>query len=63
MFGSIVNMAVNTVTAPVRMVADAVNIIDGLTVGELRYKAILSLGEDVALGMTQAELIEWYRSR
>ena len=73
MFGSIINTmgsianagvsaAINTVTAPVKMASNALDIIDGLTEGELRTKAIMSLGEEVALSMTQAELIEWYKA-
>lgn len=61
MFGSLLNLAVNTVTAPVRMASNALDIVDGLTVGELRTKAIYALGEEAVYNMTQSELIEWYR--
>lgn len=45
------------VTQPAR---DAVDVIEGLTEGELREKAALRLGADVASGMLLSELIEWY---
>ena len=61
MFGSLLNLAVNTVTAPVRMVANAVDIVDGLTVGEIRTRAVYALGMEAVSNMTQSELIEWYK--
>lgn len=45
------------VTKPLR---DAVDIVDGLSEGELRIKAIASLGADVVAGMTVSELVDWY---
>jgi hypothetical protein len=42
----------NTATQPIR---DGVE----LTEGELRHKAALRLGTDVALGMALSELVEW----
>lgn len=45
------------VTKPLR---DGLEIVDGLTEGELRTKAIASLGADVVAGMAVSELIEWY---
>lgn len=46
------------VTQPVR---DALTVIDGLTEGELREKAAIRLGMDVAAGMALSELIDWYQ--
>ena len=56
MFG-IIDDIVDIATKPLR---DAVEIIDGLTEGELRTKAIASLGVDVVAGMAVSELVEWY---
>ena len=56
MFG-IVDDLVDIATKPLR---DAVDIVDGLTEGELRTKAIASLGADVVAGMAVSELIDWY---
>lgn len=53
-----VGETVNHLTKPIQ---DAAEIIDGLSEGELREKAILSLGADVASGMALSELIEWYQ--
>lgn len=64
MFGLLdkaVDMAVNTVTAPIRMAGSAVEIAIGLTAGELRREAIESLGWEVVSNMTQSELIDWYK--
>lgn len=52
-----VGKTVKTVTQPVR---DGLEIVDGLTEGELRVKAAIRLGVDVASGMALSELIEWY---
>jgi len=49
----------DAVTKPLR---DGLDIIDGLTEGELRTKAIASLGADVVAGMAVSELIEWYKN-
>ena len=38
---------------------DAVDVLDGLTEGELREKAILRLGADVVGGMALGEVIEY----
>lgn len=58
MFG-IIDDIVDIATKPLR---DAVEIIDGLTEGELRTKAIASLGADVVAGMAVSELVEWYNN-
>lgn len=42
-------------------VRDAVEIVDGLTEGELRTRAAVRLGADIAAGMALSELIEWYK--
>jgi len=47
----------DTVTQPVR---DGLEVIDGLTEGELRHKAALRLGADAASGMALGELVDWY---
>lgn len=47
-------------TQPIR---DAAEVIDGLTEGELRTKAALRLGADVASGMALGELIDWYKAQ
>ncbi len=52
-----IGTTVDVVTQPVR---DGLDIIDGLTEGELRERAILRLGADVVAGMAVSELIEWY---
>jgi hypothetical protein len=52
-----VGEVVHNITAPVR---HSIDLVDGLTEGELRVKAALSLGADVASGMAASELIEWY---
>lgn len=57
-----VNTAVDTVTAPVHMAGNALDIAGGLTEGEIRIEAICDLGEEVVKNMTQAEILEWYRS-
>ena len=52
-----IGTTVDTVTKPVR---DGITVIDGLTEGELREKAALRLGADIASGMALSELIDWY---
>lgn len=53
-----IGTTVKTATQPVR---DGLEVVDGLTVGELRLKAAARLGADVAAGMAVSELAEWYR--
>ena len=60
--GKAMDHAVNTVTAPVRMAANAVDIVDGLVYGEIRLEAICDLGIEVVSNMTQAEVVAWYKS-
>lgn len=55
MFDKLIDIA----TQPIR---DAVEILDGLSEGELRKKAIVRLGADVVAGMGASELIEWFQS-
>jgi hypothetical protein len=52
-----IGTTVDVATQPIR---DGLDIIDGLTEGELREKAALRLGADIAGGMALNELIEWY---
>lgn len=61
LLGKATDMAINTVTSPIRVAGDTLDIIGGLTVGQIRTKAIASLGTEIASGMTQTELIEWYK--
>jgi hypothetical protein len=51
-FETILNIA----TQPI---SDGVEVLEGLTEGELRHKAALRLGADIALGMAVDELVEW----
>jgi hypothetical protein len=52
-----IGTSIEVATKPVY---DVIDVIDGLTEGELREKAILRLGIDVVSGMSLNELIEWY---
>lgn len=52
-----VGKTIDVVTQPVR---DGLEVVSGLTEGELRLKAATRLGADVASGMALGELIEWY---
>jgi len=52
-----IGTTVDITTQPLR---DGLEIIDGLTEGELREKAILRLGADVVAGMAVSELVDWY---
>ena len=54
-----IGTTVDVVTQPL---VDSIDIIDGLTEGELRYKAMLRLGTDVAVGLSVSELVELYES-
>jgi hypothetical protein len=51
MFGFIID----AVTSPI---VDALDVLEGLTEGELRTHAALRLGADVVVGMSVAEIIE-----
>jgi hypothetical protein len=50
---------VRQVTSPI---VNTLDIIDGLTEGELRMRAAVRLGADVAGGMTASELVNWYQT-
>lgn len=52
-----IGKTVDIVTQPI---VDAADVIDGLTEGELREKAAIRLGADIACGMALSELIDWY---
>ena len=56
-FDDPIGEAVRITTQPL---VDAVDVVDGLTEGELRTKAALRLGVDVVSGMALGELVEWY---
>lgn len=51
---------VDIITQPVR---DGLDIIDGLSEGELREQAIFRLGADVVAGMAISEIIVWYQDQ
>ena len=51
MFGSLIDV----VTSPV---VDALDVLQGLTEGEIRTKAAIRLGADVVAGMALSEVIE-----
>ena len=46
---------VKTVTQPI---ADGLDVLEGLTEGEIREKAVLRLGADVVAGLALSEVIE-----
>lgn len=52
-----VGKTVEVVTQPLR---DGLDVVDGLTEGELRVTAAARLGADVVSGMALGELISWY---
>ncbi len=52
-----IGKSIDIATKPVR---DTIDIIDGLSEGELRTKAALSLGVDVVSGMALSEVLDWY---
>lgn len=51
-----IKKTVGTVTQPVR---DGLDILDGLTEGEIRHRAALRLGADVVAGMALSEVIDY----
>lgn len=46
---------VRAVTSPIR---HGIDVLDGLTVGEIRATAALYLGADIAMGMATSEILE-----
>lgn len=50
-----IGFAVDAVTQPV---IDTVDLLDGLTEGEIREKAALRLGADAVVGMTLSEIVD-----
>jgi len=50
-----VGYVVETVTQPL---VDAVDVLDGLSEGELRERAVLRLGVDAVAGMALSEVVE-----
>ena len=52
-----IGTSVDIATQPLR---DGIDVLEGMTEGELRTRAVARLGADVAGGMALAELIEWY---
>ena len=48
-----------TVDVAMQPVRDAVDVFDGLSEGEIRYKASLRLGADIVAGMTIAEVMDY----
>lgn len=53
-----IGTTVDIATQPIR---DGLDILDGLSEGEIREHAILRLGADVVAGMALSEIITWYR--
>lgn len=56
MIGRLINTVADLTLQPVR---DTVDVLQGLTEGEIRTKAVARLGADVAVGMSTAALIEY----
>lgn len=56
MFGNMIDAVAQAVTQPIR---DAVDVVDGLTEGEIRAKAAARLGADVVAGMALSQVIEF----
>jgi len=52
MFGNLLAMALSPIV-------DTLDVLDGLTEGEIRTKAALRLGSDVVAGMAISELIDY----
>jgi len=50
------NSSVNTIT-------NTLDLIDGLTEGEIREKAILELGKEAVSNMTQSQLIDYFENK
>ncbi len=61
MFGFVTEATSSLLSAAVSPVADVVDVLDGLSEGEIREKAILRLGADAVGGMALAEVIEAMR--
>lgn len=55
MFGDLINFALKAATQPAR---DGLDILDGLSEGEIRVKAAARLGADIVAGMALSEIIE-----
>jgi len=53
--GKLVGAAADMALQPVR---DTVDILDGLTEGEIREKAVMRLGADVVAGMALSEIVD-----
>lgn len=56
MFGDLIDLAVSTVTRPI---VDGLDILEGLTEGEIREKAVIRLGADVVAGMALSEIVDY----
>lgn len=54
-----VKATIDSLTSPLR---NGLEVIDGLTEGELRLQAAAKLGTDIAVGMSVSELLDWYNS-
>lgn len=53
--GTMLDFLIRAATQPLR---DAIDVLDGLSEGELRTKAIARLGADVVGGMALSEIVE-----
>lgn len=63
MFGKVLDLGLDVVeNTVVQPIDDALEVVDGLTEGELRESAALRLGSSVVEGMLLSELIEWYNT-
>ena len=54
------NPVSKTVDVATKPIQHGLNIVEGLTEGELRIKAVAYLGVDIVSGMAASELIDWY---
>lgn len=59
MFGKLIGTVVDAALQPVR---DGLDILDGLSEGEIREKAVLRLGADVVAGMAFAEIVDYVKA-
>jgi len=57
------NLIQKTVKATTQPIKDGIEILEGLTEGEIRQQAIARLGVDVVAGMGIAEIIELLKDK
>lgn len=56
MFGDLINLAARSLTQPIR---DGIDVLEGLSEGEIRVRAAARLGADVVAGMALSEIIKF----